>query len=160
MKNKDLIALEIEIEKCNNLTGVKFAYGLAKNLDIIKKEIEILMSSLKSDNKKYNEYNKRREEVDKRYAKKERGAPVIKVKMTDIGMEKYYDLEFPDKFNKEWDKLKKEYSKVLKERDKQLEDFRELLEEETKVKFFKIKLADVPQNISVEQMKGIMALTE
>ncbi len=51
------------------------------------------------------------------------------------------------------EKLKKEYVEEIKE-------YEDLLEAEANVKFYKIKLADVPSDISIAQMAIIEELIE
>jgi len=161
MKNEYLFKLKHAIDKCKSLVGVKFAYALAKNAELIQGEIDALNASLKMS-KEYSVFDKKRIELAKSHAKIENGIHVVKQKIVGEGRwEEYYEIGDQKAFDKAFEELKKANKKVVEAREKQLEEFNQLLKEESsKLKFYKIKLSDVPQNISSEQMSGIYVLVE
>ena len=118
MKKKELFVLMSGINNVTDLKGVKFAYAIAKNKNVLAKEIESLQKSIEGS-KEFQEYDKQRVELAEKHAKKENGKPVSK--------NNEYVLEDSGKFNIAFDKLKKEHQKVLDSRDKQMKEFDELL---------------------------------
>lgn len=152
MKTQEVLKLNATLETLSNLKGAKFAYAIAKNKEFIKTEIEALKEATKPS-EEFEKYNKARIELAENHADKdEDGKSVIEgnqYKITDM-----------DKFNKEHDKLKEEYKEALEAHKKQQDEFNALLEEETKLELQMIKIEDIPQDITVEQMEGIKVLIE
>lgn len=161
-KNIDVINLLDAIDNCKDLPGARFGYGLSKNADILRREVEAINSTMKPT-KEFEEYTKKRIALAKKYSKKEAGDPIMKTRMVGDRQEGYYDMDEKTKpeWAKEYEALKKENKKVLDAREKQQEDFQKFLEEPaTKLKFHLIKFADVPTTILVGQQMGISQLLE
>lgn len=152
MTNQEILNMSDALEKVNKLSGIKFAYAMAKNINLVKSEIETFRETLKPTNE-FNEYENKRIELAKKYAKKdEKGVPMIK------GNE--YDVEDRDAFEKEYEELKAENKEIIDAREKQVKDFESFLKEESKLSLHKIKSVDIPENITTEQLSGIMSLVE
>jgi hypothetical protein len=151
MKNNDILNLYDGLSKIN-LKGVKFSYGVAKNIALLKTEVESL-SKAQESSKEFVEYDNARIELAKKHAKKDdKGEPVVE--------KNSYVIENQEAFDKEFETLKKTHKKALDERENQIKDFNDLLEKETDIQFHKIKLEDVPEDISTEQMTTIYDLIE
>jgi hypothetical protein len=149
MKKSDIIEINKALNNCKNLSGVKFAYFLAKNLNIIKDEIESIKSAIEFS-KEYKEFDNERMVLATKHAKKENGQPVIK--------DNSFVLEDEAGFKKDFGKLSEEYTETIEAREKQTEEFNTLLKEESEIKLFKISLKDIPEGITGKQMIGISEL--
>ena len=151
MTKLDLVNLFQSLHQVKELKGIKFAYSVIKNINIIKSEIEALQKASESS-LGFIEYEKKRMELAKKFAKKDKGEPVIEGDR--------YILEDEKKFGKEWEKLKKEYEEEVGKREWQIKQYNDLLMEDSDIKLHKIKMADVPQDISVKLLEGIFAVIE
>ncbi len=151
MTKLDLVNLFQTLHQAKELKGIKFAYSVVKNINIIKPEIEALQKA-GEPSLGFTEYEKKRIELAKKFAKKDKGEPVIDGNS--------YVLEDKNKFDKEWEKLKKEYSEELGKREWQIKQYNDLLLEDSDIKLHKIKIADVPQDISGKLLEGIFAVVE
>ena len=150
MKNKDIIVLSQALQLVGNLTGIKFVYGVVKNMNILKPEIELLQKTIEASDK-FIEYDTKRIELAKKYSSKdEKGNPMVQ--------ENEFVISDRAGFDKEIEKLKKEYKKVLDIREEQLKQYRELLEENADIKLHMINFEDVPVNITSAQLSGIFCL--
>ena len=150
MKNKELGPLLQRINACGNLSGVKFAYALSKNKKLIMREIEMLNEVIKQS-EEYAKFEKKRVELCEKYAKKdEKGKPKIE--------KNEYLIANRKKFEKELEKLRADNKEPLDKREIQVKEFNELLENESSYVPFKIKLEDVPKEITASQLDGIKDL--
>lgn len=151
MKNKEILKLYTTLSKIN-LPGVKFAYCVAKNMNILKPEV-ISLEEAKKPTKDFLEYDAKRVDIVKKYAKKdEKGKFIIE--------NQEYLLDDQDAFEEEFKALMEDNETILKARELQMNEFYDLLEKETDIKLFKIALSDVPQGITTYQMQDIMDIIE
>ena len=58
-------------------------------------------------------------------------------------------------FDKAFEALKEEHKAILEARQKQVDEQNELLKTESTVTLYKVALADVPNAITADQMKGL-----
>lgn len=151
MKNKELNVLLQSLNAVNALTGVKFAYAVSKNKKMLMSELEDLQESIKPD-KEFIEYDKQRVELCEKYASKDRNGKC------DLVNNQYTFGKDRKKFDNEVGKLNKKYSKVVDKRKKTLEEFEKLLDKESSFKPFMIDYSEVPKDITVAQMDGIIEL--
>ena len=143
MKNKELLQMSGLLGILLNLKGVKFAYAIAKNIRLIRAEVELLE---KAKSEKYKEYDNKRLELAKKHAQKDdKGNPQI--------VNNSYILENQEVFNDEFEILKKEYESEIKE-------YEDLLNTENDIKLYKIKLVDIPLDITAGQMLVIEEIVE
>lgn len=153
-KKKDLLPLFENLQKLSNLKGVKFSYAIARNVVIVKKEVEAIEESLKPFDE-FVEYEKERIELAKKHSEKdEKGNPKI---INENGREVFV-MKDKAKFDKVFEEFKIKHKVTLDKRQKQIDEYNEFLETESDIEFFKIELSDVPEDISVEQMQGIQLL--
>lgn len=152
MTNEKLINIGMALANLGGLKGVKFSYGVAKNINIINQEIETFKKAIEPT-ETFTAFENERIELCKKHAKKdENNEPIL--------IENNYDIVDEVAFNKELDTLKVKHKKVLDEREQQLKDYSNLLKEETTVTLHKIKLADIPEEITVAQLESIYEIIE
>ncbi len=158
MKKKEIVELNRNLQTLSNLKGVKFSYAVAKNIEITKSEV-IAIDKAKESDKEYLDYDKERVKLAESYSNEdEAGKPIIKL---DPANGQYnYDIFDQKKFDKDLEKLRKKHKKAIDAKKKQEEDVKKLLEEEVKIDLHKINISDIPEEISVNQMKGIVIIIE
>lgn len=157
MTKEEILNLSESLNDIKNLKGVKFAYFVARNIQIINSEIENIKKTLEPS-KEYAEYNKKRIELAKKYSKKDdKGNPLTK-KINDSMIN--YELEDEKGFENEFNKLKEENKSILDIRKQQEKEFNDLLKTESDLTLFKININDVPNEITGEQLHNIINLIE
>lgn len=154
MKNKDILKLKQSLDLVGNLNGIKFAYAIARNKKFIESEIEAFNEIIKPS-EKFKEFDAKRVALCQELGdKNEKG----EVKFAN---NQYVIVENKTKFDKEFGKLKTEYKKDIEERDKKIKEFNEVfLEANSKFEFYRIKLEDIPKEITAAQMGAIIDLIE
>ena len=150
MTKNEVVQLFSALNQLGALKGVKMAYGVSRNLTLLKPELESLeKASVPTD--EYKKFDELRIEMVKKFAKKEdKGEPVI------TGNE--FELEDKAGMEKAFDELKAEHKEVWDARMKQMEEYNELLKTDSSVVLYKINLSDVPADITVAQLHGISAI--
>lgn len=152
MKKSKILELSRALNGVGRLSGVAFSYAVAKNIRLIQPEIEALQKAIEPS-KEFSEYDQEREKLAIKHAKKdEKGNPVIE--------NNQYVLEDKEAFDKEFEKLKEKNKEVLAGRTKQAEDFDKLLLEEVEVKLYKVKLENIPKEITTAEMNSILDIIE
>lgn len=144
------------IQSVKNLPGVKFSYAIARNEAKIKSEIEALQKAGRPS-EKFIEYNNKRLDLSKKHAVIVDGKPSAKV--NDLGQE-YYVIADEAAFNKEFETLKTEYKDVIDEEKSKSKEIDNLLTEEIEIDFYMINIKNVPENITPEQMAGLLPIIE
>jgi len=145
--NQDIINLEGGLQGVKNLSGIKFAYVVSKNINKVKSEIDSFRESVKPSDA-FNEYEKKRAELCELHARKDdKGKSIIK--------NGEYDIDNRQAFDAQLKVLQEDNKDVLDARQKQIEDFNAFLREESKVEPHKIDVNDVPKDITAGQMSGI-----
>lgn len=159
MTKGELINFYGNLQKLGNLRGVKFAYVVARNLALIKPEIEALEKALEASDE-FLKYDKERIELAKKFSKKdEKGEPIV-VKRVENGVERevFDGLENNPEWEAAFNVLKEQYKSVLEARELQIKEQNEILKTESTVQLHKIALSDVPQEISSQQMNWIIEI--
>lgn len=148
-KNENIVLFK-HLQQLGNLSGVKFSYTINKNIQLLEGEIKALEKTLDMSDE-YKEFDKKRIKLAEKYSKKdEKGKPIIK--------DNNYELENAEEFNKAFKTLQIENQELWDAREKQVNEYNELLKTESEVVLHKVNITDVPQNISVAQMNGIMSI--
>lgn len=157
MKNYELFEITQRLGSVlptlEKLKGAKFHYALLKNIDLLQKEIELLQTKSKP-NEKFTAYEKVRVELCEAFcAKDEKG----ECKKRDLGGGQLeYDI---DTTSEAWltaiGDLKNNNKEIIAEREQQINEFNELLDIESVVQFHKIKIEDLPSDINGEQMASL-----
>lgn len=146
--------------KLLELKGGKFVYAVAKNLQIMKPEIDSLSRVLELT-VDYKKYDTERAELAKKYAKvKEDGTPETKMSVRDGNMVEEYIIANQAEFEKKASELGEKHKNVRDEREKQIEDYKELLKESSTLELHKIIKDELPADITAKQLFGIMLMVE
>ena len=154
MKKSEILSLYRALNTLGQLQGVKFAYGVSKNVAILKPEIEALEKA-SAASPEFMEMDKERIKLVEEHAEKdEKGKPKKKGNEYVISEDKKEDFE------NAFEAFKLEHKELYDAREKQIEEYNALLETESEVKLHKVNLADVPQNITVQQMHTISSFVE
>ena len=157
MLKSESITLFRNLNTLGGLKGVKFSYAVAKNLNILKPELESLEKSMEASDS-FKEYDAKRVVLVEKHANKDKDGKPKKEEVN--GVEQYVVEENKKAFEKDWESLKKEYKDALDARQKQTDEYTELLTTKSEVVLHKIKLEDVPADINAQQMAGIVDLVD
>ncbi len=161
MKNRELLELYRGLSGIKNILGVRINYAIVKNINKIREESESFEKIiLPSD--KYKEYDLKRIEIVKKHTKKnEKGEPLFMLDDPSTGAGRY-DVEDGWDFNQDQEiiDLKKEYADEIEKRESQIKEYDKLLEEESHLELFKIKLDIIPESVSTEQMNVLYKIIE
>lgn len=154
MLNKgEILSLFRNLNQLGGLAGVKFSYAVARNINLLKPELESLEKSMELP-EKFKEFEKERIELVEKWAEKDdKGKP--KKEKAENGAEQYIMGADEKKFEKEFTALKTKHKEAVSAREKQVEEYTKLLTTDSEVKLYKIKLDDVPKEITAKQMAGI-----
>lgn len=153
MTKGEALTLYRNLNQLGNLSGVKFSYAVARNLNLLKAEIESLEKSVELP-EAFKAFDKERVALVEQYAEKdEKGKP--KKEKAENGAEQYVMGQNEEEFKKEFDALKEKHKEAVELREKQFEEYTRLLTTDTDVSLYKIKLDMVPEGISARQMAGI-----
>lgn len=143
--------------KLGVLSGAKFGYVITRNFDLLKPEYLALMKALEPL-EEFVKYDGIRVELAKSHSKKDdKGEPEKKQKLNPQGkvISEEFILEDREAFEVAFEALKEEHKAVLDAREAQVKEQNELLKTESTITLHKVALADVPNNITAEQMKSI-----
>lgn len=154
MKNKDVLNL-YEALLGLNLKGAKFSYAIARNIAILKPEVESLYKSQEMT-KDFKEYDEKRIELAKMHSKKDEiGNPMVE--------NNAYILNDKDAFAKAFEDLKKSYEVPIIAREQQIKEFTELMDAESNSALYTLYTFPVdiiPEEITTQQMTGIYNLIQ
>lgn len=140
MKRNEIVEIYKALKGSKELTGLKLAYAINKNIDIVEREIKPIAEVeriIRMPDPKYLEYQAQSEVIT--------GNPDLSVK------------EIGDKI----EALNKQYPEVLKKTAKLNKEYLDLMAEEIdEPKFHKIKMEFIPDEITVDQLKGLKFMIE
>ena len=154
MKRKELFPLKQALERVSTLKGVKFAYSIAKNLQEVNNEIEAVNKAM-APSEDFIQYEKERFKINEEYTERtEEGSPKVWNNNYVISPKNR------DAYEKRMEELKKNHKTVLKERDEQIKEYQALLEEDADITLHKIQEDNLPSDITVEQIHGILQVIE
>jgi len=141
MTNRELQILGQNLRKVGGLKGTKFVYAIAKNNNLIDSELKVIqdvINSIKDIDKYRNELNKKQKETTiKLRAEKDQ------MKMNEI----------QEEANKELERLVEKNKPIVDEVEK-------LWKQDAKIDLHKVKTSDLPEEITAEQLTGIMEIIE
>ena len=132
-------------------TTAKGAYGIAKNKRIVDAEVKSIEDAQKNQKlpEGIEEFEAKRIDLCKKMADKdEEGNPLVV-------NNSFVLAENKAKFDKKLEKLRKEYEVAITTRETQDKDFQDFLKEEIEVDFHAIKVDDLPDNVTAQQI-GIL----
>lgn len=143
--NEKILSLVEKFKKLQVLTGVKFSYAINKNFEKLKQEANLIYKTVEP----YEEFLPVIEKIRKiqgKYSKKENGKDVIK------NNEYVIDESKRQEYEAELKKIEEDNKEVWDKRQQQLDNFNKFLKEKSTFEPYKIKIKDIPENITVEQM--------
>lgn len=154
MQKKDIVRIYNTIQKCKKLKGGRFSYLLIKAQQLIENEVKALRESI-SVSKEYTEYIKKKDELKLKFCERDAdNNPVIIEGYYRIPVFKQPDYETAKK------ELEKEHFEEIRKYNEMLSEYEKLLEEKIDIKFDKIAQADIPPDITGEQIDGIKEIIE
>ena len=139
------------LQAVSELPGAKWAYGVARNIEKLRSEVEALQKAYTAS-EEFVAYENQRIELAQKYSIKKKGVP----QTVKVGQTTEYLIADQDKFNQELIKLQKKYKKAIDERQKQIDDFNEILKEEVEIDLYKIFSDYIPEGITPAQLSVIM----
>jgi len=153
MKNFELVRLMNGIQQVSQLKGVKFAYALVKNKQKINQEFDFIKQTIESNQKEFAEFDKKRNELCVKFSKKDaKGIAIIE--------NNNFIIEGKEAFNAALDQLKAMLPDEAEKYDTSIKEYESLMNDECKIEFFKIKITDIPSDITASQMEMIEELIE
>ena len=153
MKKNEARELFLALNKLGDKKGAKFAYGVSRNIGLLKPEMEALDKAIEIT-PEFKKCDDERVEIVKKYAKKDDKGEFVMKNPND------YEMADMESFNKEFEIFKKENKDVSDARTKQIEEYIELLKTPSTVSLHKIALNDIPQDISVSEMFSIKEIVD
>ena len=158
MTKGEALVLFKNLNQLGNLNGVKFSYAIARNISLLKPELESLEKSMELP-ESFKKFDTERIELVEKYAEKdENGKP--KKEKAENGSEQYVMGKEEKKFEKEFAILRTKHKEAVNLREKQIEEYTKLLTTDSQVGLYKIKLDDIPSEITARQMAGIYEIVE
>lgn len=164
MKRKNLIKLYNTLSECD-LKGNKFTYIITKNKRILEEELKDMEEFVKPSD----EFKEVKEKIEalklKHVNKDDNGDPIIIEKTIAGNKVEVYDIpnskDENSDFNKEFKTLQEENKDLIDEQRKKEQDYVNIfLEEEVDIDLAKLKIEDIPENISQNIMDGIFDIIE
>lgn len=152
MTKKQSIDLYNSLCNLGTLTGIKFLYAVAKNIRLLTPEIESFNKAMEMDDE-MKKFDKLRVELAEQNAiKDDNGKPVV-VNNTYVFQDaKMAEQDFED--------LKAKYPDVVASREKQMKDFDNFLYGQSDINLHKVKLSDVPSEITSDKLSSIIDMIE
>ena len=153
MKNSEIFGLREALNEVDYIRGKSFAYAVFKNKDLLDKEIEMINKLKKEPHPDYiNFENERSLLCQINCEKDENGNPVLQYNPDGTQAYKIQDIQ---SFNTEYVQLSDKYKDVLEDMKTSKEDFDAFLEKQSDVELKKIKIDDLPNDISANFLEKI-----
>ena len=156
MTNEEIYNLYYGLGTVGDLTGVKFAYAVAKNIYKLKKHVEPLLKA-KEPTPEFAEFDAKRVALAKEYAIKDSKGEALS---EDVGGVSKFIIKDEKGFQAKLKVLRKENKVIISARDKQVEEVKELLNQEVEVDLYFVSFSSVPKEINSSQMAGILPIIE
>jgi hypothetical protein len=159
--NKDLFRIKGGLEDMGDIhCSSQFAFKVAKNLRLIKPEIEDMAKILKASDEYMKEYQPKLEALAKKHSNKDKeNNPVIKTAKDGSGQ---YDFSATGRaaFDKDILELEKkeENVEIVRLRKIQIDKYNELLEEPAEITFSMITFDMLPRELMPSQLSAIYEL--
>lgn len=158
MTKGEVLALYRHLNQMGGLKGVKFSYAVSKNLNLLKDEVESIDKTLENT-ETFQKYEYARLALaEKNALKDDDGKP--KTETAPNGVTSYVMPTDTKVFDKAFEELKKTHKDALDAREKQEADYTTLLTTDSDITPYKLKLEDVPEDISASQMNGIFHIVD
>lgn len=158
MKNKDILKFREVLNEVDYIRNKTVAYAIFKNKEILDKEIETFNKLKRDPHPDYINFENERILLCKEYSEKdEQGNPMFQYNPDGTQSFKIIDME---KFSEEYQKLAKKYEDVLKDMQEAKREFDEFMEKESDIQLKKIKIEDLPDDISASFLEKIKFMLE
>ena len=145
---QELLELWHGLPTLANLSGFKLGYAVARTKARLRPEVEALEEALKPD-AAFQEYEEKRLALCQKFAQKDgQENPIIQGNQFVFG-------ENREAFDAEMVPLTQEYGHAIKDRQQQIEDYSASLKENITVEVHHVAEADIPGDLTVQQM-GIL----
>lgn len=152
MTKQEMFTLYKSLNQLGQLKGVKFAYAVSRNLKKIQPEIDAMDKSFEPS-EDFKKFDEERVELAKTHAKKDaNGEPETKNNQFIMEDQAVFEVEFTA--------LREKYAEAVKEREDQAKEYDELLKTESSVELYKVKLENVPVDITAMQLHSINEIIE
>jgi hypothetical protein len=153
----ELFRMRQVVEEMPKGDKFKFSYAVAKNLRLIKSEIEDMEKTIEPA-AEVNEYEKERIKLCKDLAEKENGEPILENKVVNGIMGSQFKIGEgnKDKFSFELGKLRDKYADALTSQKKSVEEYNLALREAVDIEFHTVRIEDVPQDIKPSDLEAIL----
>jgi len=150
MNKRDLVRLYDGLGAVGKLKGIKFVYAVARNRKLLEPEVMPLQTAMEPD-EKFVEFEQKRIQLCERLADKTtQGTPIRELGSFRI-------IEHRAEFDKALAELRTQYKDAVDGRINQEQEYEKMLDEEVEgIKFHKIKMGDVPSDITAQQLEGIL----
>lgn len=144
MKKRDLFEIYRVLEQLKDIeAGFKFSYGVAKNLSIIRSEIEIFTELAKKRPDQFEDYEQQRIELCKLYADKDGDGNPITIKRGQIS-DFMITKNLPE-FEEKVMELRNEFTDMHLQIEKHEKELNEMLDSEFDGKVYLINIDDFPE---------------
>lgn len=151
MKKREILSL-YRLLKTINYRGVKFNYGIARNIQILEPYYTSMMFSIKR-NEEYERFESKRIELNEKFAQKDgEDNAILKNNQYQIADKKGFDTAM--------NALEKKYKVTIDEQHKKEREFNKTLDDEEVVELFKIDLGDFPVEIKTQEMSKLIILVK
>ncbi|NPV12976.1 MAG: hypothetical protein HPY57_14515 [Ignavibacteria bacterium] len=158
MKNKDILTFREALNEVDYIRNKTFAYAVFRNKDILDKEIETINKLKREPHPDYINFENERTLLCRTHCEKdENGNPQLQYNPDGTQSFKIIDMA---KFNDEYQILAKKYEDVLKDMQDAKKDFDEFMEKESDVELKKVRLEDLPDDISANFLEKIKFMLE
>lgn len=158
MKNKDILIFREILNEVDYIRNKTFAYAVFKNKDILDKEIETFNKLKRNPHPDYINFENERILLCKIHSEKdENGEPILQQNPDGTQSFKINDM---NKFNEEYQELIKKYDDVLKDMTEAKREFDEFMEKESEVELKKVRIEDLPDDISASFLEKIKFMLE
>jgi demethoxyubiquinone hydroxylase (CLK1/Coq7/Cat5 family) len=154
MKKQELFPLLKGLNDVANYPGAKFAYAVAKNIQVVTEECKLL-EKLQEPTEAFKAFEAERMDAILKVAETdETGSPKVTNNQYTILAENR------EQFTLDMQVLQEKHKLALEARDKQIAEFNQLLEELIDITIFSIKAELLPEDITAAQITAIMAIIE
>lgn len=148
LTRQEILNLNAGLNAVGNLGGAKFSYAIARNQSAVQTEIAAIKKAYEA-NKDYLSFQDQRDQLIKSYTVVVDGKPQTTI---ENGVEVFV-LTDKEKYESELNALKEKYKLAIN-------DFEELLMGQTKLDLYSIPPEYLPENITPNQLNGILAIVK
>jgi hypothetical protein len=153
MTKNEMIAAYDALRGVKGISGTRVNYAIARSVEAMRQEIAAIQKGMEAS-EQYQAYEKQRVILCETHAEKDgNGKPAIDGNA-------YRGLEGNAKFEEELESLRKDFADAIAEREAQAKDFGDFLKTDSDAVLHKVKIADLPDNLTTEQMAAIMPIVE